>query len=140
MGRKRKPAPLDAPLKERQRKEMELKKKKLQEKLRTKKKEGEGAVAVAAPAADAPKSVAEVNDLFMAGGDIKSIGRDARGPFTAAALEARYKEEGVTVTTDKSFSFKDLYAEKTTWTLTGGAGPTGGSSGGGARRVVVRAE
>ena len=28
-----------------------------------------------------------MNDLFMAGGDIKSIGRDARGPFTAAALE-----------------------------------------------------
>jgi|MDSY01.1.fsa_nt_gb hypothetical protein len=63
-----------------------------------------------------PKSVHNINDLFVAGGDIKYLGRKTTGPFTADVLQARYKHEGTTVDVDKAFDFKSLVTE------TGGGG------------------
>ena len=76
------------------------------------KKDGEGNK----PPAEKKRSVRDVTELFVKGGDIKDLGRRATGAFTADALEKRYKHEGTTVNVDKNFSFKDLVTE------TGGGG------------------
>ena len=68
------------------------------------------------PPAEKKRSVRDVTELFVKGGDIKDLGRRATGAFTADALEKRYKHEGTTVDVDKNFSFKDLVTE------TGGGG------------------
>ena len=76
------------------------------------KKDGEGTK----PPAEKKRSVLDVTELFVKGGDIKDLGRRATGAFTADALEKRYKHEGTTVDVDKNFSFKNLVTE------TGGGG------------------
>ena len=76
------------------------------------KKDGEGTK----PPAEKKRSVHDVTELFVKGGDIKDLGRRATGAFTADALEKRYKHEGTTVDVDKNFSFKNLVTE------TGGGG------------------
>ena len=76
------------------------------------------------------KSGVDIGDLFVSGGDLKSMGRAVTGPFTAEALAARYKETGATVAVDPTFDFKDLVLDTqgATWSL--GGGETGDAVGG----------
>jgi hypothetical protein len=96
------------------------------------KKDGEGTK----PPAEKKRSVHDVTELFVKGGDIKDLGRRATGAFAADALEKRYKHEGTTVDVDKNFSFKDLVTEA------GGGGSFSlfGALGGGEDAGVAKAD
>ena len=77
-----------------------------------------------------PQSVHDISELFVNGGDLKSLGRASTGPFTADALQARYKHVGKTVDVDKNFDFKTLVTQHGgggSFSLFGG---TGGGDGG----------
>ena len=79
-----------------------------------------------------PQSVHDISELFVNGGDLKSLGRASTGPFTADALQARYKHVGKTVDVDKNFDFKTLVTQH------GGGGRSACSGGREVGMVVMR--